>query len=107
MAESTLKKIKEDFKSAVKDYLGAIAKDFDAPEGDDSVRQPYKKRIVKIFRTVPRRLKLSGINFLLRETIQPMGDSLLTQFRCREVAELESKLTKIREAENGAHKYRF
>ena len=50
-------KVVELFKMEVRKYSSAINEDYHSREGDDSVREPYRQRIVKLFEKIPEKIK--------------------------------------------------
>jgi hypothetical protein len=89
------KKMNPKIHDAVIDYLKAISVDYGSREGDDSVRGPFKKKIISLFRKLPAREKLLHLYLILKNMSESSVQSRFTNWRRKLAIELVEELEKI------------
>jgi hypothetical protein len=97
MAEKKREKkgMRPEIDDAVANYLDAVSADFASGEGENSIRWPLKKKIVRLFRKIPDREKTLHLYLILKRMSQPVDQERLTGWRRDLGLELVKELEKI------------
>lgn len=84
------------FKEAVEKYSDAISEDYCSREGDDSVREPYRQKTIKLFKKIPEKNKTECLLFIFVNMTNPSSDRRFTHWCCELAHELVKELQKIK-----------